>query len=425
MQLSVRAFRPWAFLAAVALVFITRPLSAQETGNIQGRVTDAASGQPSAGEQVVIVGSRLGNITNNDGFYFINTVPAGLQDIQAQYIGYQTVTVRQQRVLAGQRLTQNFQLAQSAVEIAALEVIGETRPLVPRDQVASKNIVTGETVEDLPVDNVVNILRLQPGVVTTGAKDGISIRGGRSGEEAVFVDGVLVRNFNAGNSPLKIGTNTLSEVDVITGGFSAEFGDAQSGIVNYVTRSGGQRWTGSLSLQTDELMPKEWSQGFNRAELSLGGPLISNLGFFVGATATGNRFTINSGKAWRDTPIYIASGIDTILSYDATASGDVRDVVIPNFVRYDEGGRIPNSNEDEYTIDAKLDFTYGSGSRVVLTGKVSRSQDVFDLTGGVKGLLYSSQRTSGGHARGRTAILGWTHSFVQGAERGLALDFKI
>jgi hypothetical protein len=141
MQLSVRAFRPWAFLGALALAFIASPLSAQETGNIQGRVTDAASGAPIVGAQVNIVGTRLGNITNNEGYYFINNVPAGLQDIQSQYIGYQTVTVRQQRVLAGQRLTQNFQLTQSAVEIAALEVIGETRPLVPRDQVASKNIV--------------------------------------------------------------------------------------------------------------------------------------------------------------------------------------------------------------------------------------------------------------------------------------------
>src|SRR5688572_4702877 len=290
-------------------------LAAQETGKVQGRITDAASGQPIAGAQVLVVGTRLGNISNADGFYFINNVPAGVQDLQALYIGYQTVNVRQQRVLAGQTLTQNFQLAQSAVEIAALEVIGETRPLVPRDQVASKNIVTGEAVEQLPADNVTNILRLQPGVVSVGGKDGISIRGGRSGEEAVFVDGVLVRNFNAGASNLNIGTNTLSEVDVLTGGFSAEFGDAQSGIVNYVTRSGGQRWNGSLSLQTDEIMPKEWSHGFNRAELSVGGPVIGNLGFFFGGTATGNRFS-NSSMGWRDRPIYVAQGVDTAITYE-------------------------------------------------------------------------------------------------------------
>ncbi|HEY0306334.1 MAG TPA: carboxypeptidase regulatory-like domain-containing protein, partial [Longimicrobiales bacterium] len=409
-----------AFLCSPAM------LAAQEVGKIQGRITDAASGQPIAGAQVVVAGTRLGNITNTDGFYFINNVPAGVHDVQAQYIGYQTVTVRQQRILAGQTLTQNFALAQSAVEIAPLEVVGETRPLVPRDQVASKNIVTGEAVEELPVDNVTNILRLQPGVVQTGAKDGISIRGGRSGEEAVFIDGVLVRNFNSGNSALTVGTNTLSEVDVLTGGFSAEFGEAQSGIVNYVTRSGGQSWVGTLSLQTDEIMPKDWSHGFNRGELSVGGPLVGGLGLFFGATATGNRFTPNAGKGWRDAAIYIAQGVDTVLSYDPTGTGDVREVAIPNFIRYDEGGRIPLSNEDEYTFDGKLDYTYGSGSRIFLTGKLSRNQNVNDFTDlGGKGGAFNSQGVFGTYGKSRTAILGWTHNFVQSAEQALALDFKI
>jgi outer membrane receptor protein involved in Fe transport len=423
MQLSVRAFRPWAFLAAMALAFIASPLSAQETGNIQGRVTDAASGQPIAGAQVVIVGSRLGNITNNDGFYFINNVPAGLQDIQAQYIGYQTVTVRGQRVLAGQRLTQNFSLQQSAVEIAALEVVGETRPLVPRDQVSSKNIVTGENVEELPVDNVTNIIRLQPGVVQTGRKGGVSIRGGRSGEEAVFVDGVLVRNFNEGSSNLTIGTNTLSEVDVLTGGFSAEYGEAQSGIINYVTRSGGRRWNGTLSLQTDEVMPKEWGHGFNRGELSIGGPLFGNLSFFAAGTATGSK-SANNGREWRDFPLYIASGIDTVITYDATGTGDLRDVVIPNFVRFDEGGRTPYSNSDEYTADAKLDFSYGSGSRLFITGKRSRNQDRNNFGGG-KTWLYNSQGFGGTLAKSMTGIVGITHNFVRSSESALSLDLKV
>ena len=423
MQLSVRALRPWAFLGVLALAFFASPLSAQEVGNIQGRVTDAASGAPIVGAQVNIVGTRLGNITNNDGFYFINSVPAGLHDITAQYIGFQTVTVRQQRVLAGQRLTQNFQLAQSAVEIAALEVIGETRPLVPRDQVASKNIVTGEAVEELPVDNVTNILRLQPGVVSTGStKNGISIRGGRSGEEAFFVDGVLVRNFNAGQSNLTVGTNSLSEVDVLTGGFSAEFGEAQSGIVNFVTRSGGQRWNGALSLQSDEVMPKDWSIGFNRAELSFGGPLVAGFGFFAAATATGQK-SVDMGIDWRDMPIYVASGIDTVITEDL-GGGDLRDVPIPNFVRYDEGGRTPFSNSDQYTLDGKLDYTYGSGSRVFLTGKMSRGQSRNNFGGG-RNWLYNGHGFAGTHAKSRTAILGWNHNFVRSAESSLALDVKI
>ena len=411
-------------LLLCAVLFAPAALVAQETGKIQGRVTDAASGAPIAGAQVVIVGTRLGNITNSDGFYFVNNVPAGLQDVQAQYIGYQSVTVRQTRVLAGQTLTQNFQMAQGAVEVAPLEVIGESRPLVPRDQVGSKNIVTGESVEELPVDNVAQMITLQPGVIANVGK-GFSIRGGRSGEEAVFVDGVLVRSFNQGTTNLTIGTNSLAELDVLTGGFSAEFGEAQSGIINYVTRTGGQQWNGSLSLQTDEIMPKEWSHGFNRAELSLGGPLVAGFGAFFAGTITGNRYA-NSGKGWRDTPIYVASGVDTVISYDPTGEGDLQDVAVPNFVRFDEGGRTPYSQNDEYTLDGKLDYSYGSGSRVFITGKMSRNQawNPFAANNFLEAHLFNATGWSGATGTSKALILGWTHNLVQSAENAVAIDLK-
>jgi hypothetical protein len=417
-----RAVRPAALLASLAVILSVGSVSAQESGKVQGRVTDAASGQPIAGAQISVAGSRLGNITNAEGFYFINNVPAGVHDITAQFIGYQSVTVREQRVLAGQTITVDFKLTASAVQIAALEIIGETQPLVPRDQVASKNIVTGQTVNELPVDDVSQIVTLQPGVVA-GVGKGLSIRGGRSGEEAVYIDGVLIRNFNAGDSNLQIGVNSLSEVDVLTGGFSAEFGEAQSGIINYVTRSGGRRWNGALSLQTDEFMPGEWSQGFNRAEVSFGGPLFRNLSLFVAGTAEGRRST-NAGKGWRDTPIYIASGVDTVVSFTPSGTTDTREVIIPNFELYDQSGRIPFSNSDEATIDGKLDLSYGSGSRIFLTGKLSRNQARSSFGGGL-GDLYNPAGYSGAHGTSQAFIVGWTHNFVQSAEQALALDVKV
>jgi hypothetical protein len=409
-----------AFLLALGLAHLA-PASAQESGKVQGRVTDAASGQPIVGAQVSVAGTRLGNITNAEGFYFINNVPAGLHNLNAQFIGYQAVTVSQQRVLAGQTVTVDFKLTQSAVQIAALEIIGETHPLVPRDQVGSKNIVTGQTISDLPVDDVRQIIMGQPGVVANVGK-GLSIRGGRSGEEAVYIDGVLIRNFNMGDSNLEVGVNSLSEVDVLTGGFSAEYGEAQSGIINYVTRSSGARWNGAFGYQTDELMPKQWSYGLNRFEASLGGPIFGNLGLFVAGTAEGRRFS-NAGKGWRDVPLYMATGVDTVVNFE-TETGDTREVIVPNFVKYDEGGRLPFSNSDEATLDAKLDFTYGSGSRVFLSSKFSRNQNRTAFGGGLDD-LYNPTGYTGNRANSRAFILGWTHNFVQSAERALALDVKL
>ena len=68
----------------------------------------------------------------------------------------------------------------------------------------------------------------------------------------------------------------------------------------------------------------------------------------------------------------IAQGVDTTITM--TTGTEVRDVIIPNYVQYKEGGRTPYSNSDEYTLDGKLDYSYGSGSRIFLTGKTSRNQ---------------------------------------------------
>jgi hypothetical protein len=430
MRIPVRGTGPCAFLVALLLALFAGSVSAQETGKIEGRVTDQG-GQPIAGAQVLVVGTRYGNITNPQGYYFVNNVPAGLQDIQAQFIGYQTVTVRQQRVLAGQTLTLNFTLSQSAVAVQAIEVVGERTPLVPRDQVASKNIITGEDVAQLPVDNPRALITLQPGVVASGrVANKVSIRGGRSGEEAVFIDGVLVRSFAGGVTNLNLGTNTLSEVDVLTGGFSAQFGDAQSGIINFVTRSGGRTWTGATSIQSDEMIPKKYSLGLNRGELSFGGPLFGNLGFFAAATAQGQR-SQNYGKLYRDLPIYVASGIDTTVTLTSASSvagrNDVREVAIPGYTLYDEGGRLPFSNQDAYTLDSKLDWSYGSGSRIFLTGKSSRNQrrTSFAPDATTFSNFYNPSGYAGALGKSSAIIFGITHNFVRSAESELSLDLKL
>lgn len=423
MYASGRDTAPRGLLIALLLALFAAPAAAQSTGKIEGRVTDAQTGQPLVSVRVVVVGTSLGNITNQDGYYFINNVPAGLHDVRAEFIGYQAVTIREQRVLAGQTITLNFELQPSAVAVAPIEVVGERQPLVPRDQVASKNIVTGEVVADLPVDDVRQVLALQPGVVETGRAKGVSIRGGRSGEEAIYVDGILVRNYNAGTSNLELGTNALAEVDVLTGGFSAEYGEAQSGIINYVTRTGGQEWSGAFSLQTDEIAPKEWSVGFNRAELSLGGPIAGGLTFFGALTATGQR-SEDAGKLWRDVPIYIAQGIDTVVTVEEASPVGLpgtREVAIPNFVRYDEGGRLPFSNRDEYTFDAKLDYTYGTGSRVFVSAKQSR----FQARNAPIANLFNPQAYTGQRTLSRMIMAGWTQNFVTSADQALALDVKL
>src|SRR5262249_5226670 len=151
--------------------------------------------------------------------------------------------------------------------------------------------------------------------------------------------------------------------------------------------------------------------------------VYKNISFFGALTAQGNR-SFDASKGWRDVPIFVESGVDTTVTYTPAGTTDTREVIIPKFVQYDQRGRLPFSENDQYTLDSKLDYTYGSGSRIFLTGKMSRGQGRTPFGAGL-GNLYNASSYSGASARSDAAILGWTHNFVQSSDRALALDLKL
>ncbi|HKE91062.1 MAG TPA: TonB-dependent receptor, partial [Gemmatimonadales bacterium] len=218
----------FAQLLAVALAAL--PLAAQQTtGKVEGTVTDQAGGGL-ANAQVIIVGTSFGALTDAKGYYFLNNVPVGSFTLRAQFIGYAPAEIQNVRVLGGQTLTLDIKLSPAAVTVGVVNVIA-SNPIVPRDQVASKSIVSGEAINSLPVDDVRNVIALQPGVVESGSGLGVSIRGGRPGEQNVYIDGAPVRSQQTGGQAITVGTNAVEEASVTTGAMGVEFGDAQSGVV--------------------------------------------------------------------------------------------------------------------------------------------------------------------------------------------------
>ena len=130
--------------SAVVLGCAVTALAAQEaTGKIEGTVTDQ-SGAPIASAQVTLVGTAFGSLTSERGYYFMNNVPAGVYTVRAKFIGYTASEVTGVRVLGGQTLTTNIKLTASAVAIGPVIVEAAANPIVPRDQVTSKTIVTSE-----------------------------------------------------------------------------------------------------------------------------------------------------------------------------------------------------------------------------------------------------------------------------------------
>ena len=413
---------------AATLLFVTISVTSGHaqatTGKIQGRVV-SSTGQPIGSAQVSIDGTSLGNITNDEGFYFINDVPAGLQTIRAQSIGFQTTAVENERILAGQTSTVNFTLNEAAVEIAALIVQGERNPLVPRDQVSSRSIVTGETIDQLPLDNASSIITLQPGVISTN--DGLSIRGGREGEHGVYVDGVPVRNLRTGaNETLELGTNSLAQVDVTTGGINARYGNSQSGVVNYVTRTGGSEFGGTFGFQTDRLAPHDIRGGFSRAELSIGGPMpwVNNLSFFASTTLEGNKYQ----SQVQDHPyrMWVPIGVDTTFRVARTSqvntggAVDSVDVIVPNFVEWDNGQNLPTGTSDEVNLTTRLTYNLPRGSKVDLTYYYNRDQSI---SRGVASIMNPDAWGGSFNSRNMLTASGY-FLLAQSSERALALDLR-
>ena len=417
----------------VALLFGAGHLAAQgTTGKIEGTVRDQA-GAPVAGAQVLIVGSAFASTSNEQGYYFINNVPAGVMTLRAQYIGYAPSEVTNVRVFAGQTMTVNLRLEQRAIEVTGINVTVGATPLVPRDQVSSKPIVAGELVQALGVSTVTDIISTMPGVVQSAR--GLSIRGGRVGEAIIYLDGVPMRSVsgrtgtgslapNGGLGVNVVGTDALEEISVTTGAIGASQGDAQSGVISYLTRSGGQRFSAYLRGESDEIGGQSHGQGLDRLEGSLSGPLAQNLTFFASTVMEGRQSAL-LGMGTENAPLYALNGIDTTVTVPVTpgsATSDSTRVALPAFTRYSTGMRRPDNWSNDWNFDSKLTYTYGSGSRVSASFHRTRSQGLNFRGTGQGGGIYDPQSQSGYLNTSNVGVVNWSQQISRSPEHALTLD---
>ncbi len=418
------------------------------TGTVQGQVRDQV-GAPIADAQVFIIGTAFNATTDPRGHYFINNIPAGPATVRAVFVGHRPVEIRDLRVRAGQTVTQDFALEVAPVQLQDLEVVAAENLLVPRDEVTTKQRVQGDFLDRLPVDRVSDLLALQPGVVASGQRGplALSIRGGRPDEAVTYVDGVPVtpgyRGLALGtrSTQLSVGTNALEEASVTTGATSAEFGNAQSGLISLVTRTGGTRFSGALGYQTDEPFGVSHSLGFNRMEASIGGPLARNLTFFTAGVLEGQQ-SAAVGRGSEKAPIFVSVGLDTTVAvpHDRSVTSDTTLVPVYQLAVYrggcDEFGqsanpdirdnyglpcqgiRIPESVASIHELLGKLTYTFGTGSRVGLSYQLSQTQGrIFDYSN-----LYNSPALFGSRDWSDVLTLTWTPNLARSAERALALE---
>jgi len=227
------------------LFIFTEPGFSGTTGKIVGRVTDAGTGEPLFGCNVIIEGTYLGAATNADGEYLILNVPPGVYRVKVGMIGYNTTIMENILVSVDLTTHQDFQLGSTIIKGKEVVVVAE-RPLIRKDITSSSSRVTAKELEAIPVETFNEVIQTKAGIV-----DG-HFRGGRSGETLYMIDGMPSTDPFNGDFATNIENESIQEMEIITGSFNAEYGTAMSGVVNIVTKDGSNNMHGGINLYTGQ-----------------------------------------------------------------------------------------------------------------------------------------------------------------------------
>jgi outer membrane receptor protein involved in Fe transport len=279
-------FRRTAFALAI-LAVAGCAAYAGTTGKIAGKVVDAQTKEALVGVNLVVVGTSLGAASDIEGNYFIINIPPGTVELKVSALGYSAASFKGIRVSVDQTSRLDVELQPQAIEVNEV-VVTASRPIVQRDLTSTIATVSHEELAALPVETISSAVNLQAGVVEG------HFRGGRSNEVKYLVDGISVNDVFSGESQLEPEINSVQEVQVLSGTFNAEYGEALSGIVNQVTKIGSDKYTGQItgyfgdyiSSKTDlyehidHVSPKD----ITNIEASLSGPvpgIESFMKFFI------------------------------------------------------------------------------------------------------------------------------------------------
>jgi len=262
------------------LTLIPMAAVAQTTGKISGNITGADTGEPLAGVNVIIKGTQLGAATDLNGDYYILNVPPGVYTLEIRMIGYATVNINDVRVSVNRTATVDFKLQPTVIMGEEITVQAD-RISVKKDQTNSIRNISSDEIKMLPAEDVFAVVQMQPGVVEN------HFRGGRDNEVVYLIDGMKVtESFQHRSNAVEVNAEAVQDIEVITGTFNAEYGDAMSGVVNIVTKEGGKKLEGSISSQFGNYLTDHTDKfiGLSNSEvdriqdfkLNLSGPLFLN-----------------------------------------------------------------------------------------------------------------------------------------------------
>ena len=388
----------------IALGITPGSIFGQSNGKITGTIRDAQTGESLPGVTVYLEEDNfIGTVTDVEGKYFMLSVPPGNYTVIMSFVGYATVRNENVQVFSGRTTTLNGELKEEVIQGEEIVVSAE-RPIVVRDRTTSVSFVAREAIEKLPVQEVRDLVKFQPGVVTNSS-GGFNFRGGRQRETAYIIDGIPVQDvFNqGGGNTVDVEVQSVQELQVYTGTFDAELGGAQSGVVSITTRDPGQKLEGNFRAQTSGFFAGDDDifidgSAFDPLEskdlsITLSGPLLkkwNNIGFFLSGRyedrvghLKGQRqflsedgFVIDTYRRWYRDVFQPADTRLIPLDTARTPSGAVIVDSQGNPITFASGdGEVVNMDwRTSYTVNPKLVIRPTSRTKVTVAGLYNNAE---------------------------------------------------
>ncbi len=362
--------RKTLFILLFLSLFCLSFLDAATTGRLSVRVRDSQGKAIEFVNVVVMRGSQriTGGQTNSKGTAIIINIPPGTYTVRFSLIGYDTISYNDVRIQVDQTSNLSPVMRKSGVTLSTVVVTAE-QDKVGKDRTSSERQIEMDRMSDVSVSDVAGIVALQAGVSNIGGE--LHIRGGRANEINFTVDGMSVSDPVDGGSALQVDTDAISDMKVMTGGFPAEYGNAQSGVINIVTKDGDPFYSGKLEYNTDHIIGS--GRNSDVVKFALGGPIWPFGGESLRERLT---FYINGGGEWLDGRMrdyYIADPMDDYLFYDEyhDAWRQLLEYEYPVNDPYEERTRflgldLGHRNYNAYNLNLKTKFVPSATQRFTL-----------------------------------------------------------
>lgn len=273
------------------LFFAPMLLYGGSTGKLTGKVRNAKTQAPIPGVVVMLEGTAYGTTTEADGSYLLLNIPPGTYTVQTRMLGYRNLRIENVRISVDLTRELDIALEETVLDLGESVTVTAQKPMIVKDLTASTAVVGKEELSILPVTEIGEAIELQAGLIKDSGGN-LHVRGGRKGEIGFWIDGIPVTDVYDGSTVVEVNKEMVQELQVISGAFNAEYGQAMSGIVNITTKEGTNRWNGAVTWYSGDYLSTHNQifphiQSFHpwavrNGEASAQGPIKKNKLFFSG-----------------------------------------------------------------------------------------------------------------------------------------------